>query len=170
MLAPHPPHQMACSLNNSSISNSIDIVAILIPAEKTKSDILIETFMSRPKNDMFYYLISFFIEMKLKLKVGKFFIALTLGFLKVACYCYPTWNAFRFSWKILLSTGKDPTHFRKIYFSHLSRSSWAFTSSPLSTQFSYFSASAAAARSLRNAFRFSTRSFSLLNSLKMRKI
>ena len=118
MLAPHPPHQMACSLNNSSISNSIDIVAILIPAEKTKSDILIETFMSRPKNDMFYYLISFFIEMKLKLKVGKFFIALTLGFLKVACYCYPTWNAFRFSWKILLSTGKDPTHFRKIYFSH----------------------------------------------------
>ena len=70
VLALHPPHQMACSLNNSNISNSNDIVAILIPAEKTKSDILIETFMSRPKNDMFYYLISFFIEMKLKLKVG----------------------------------------------------------------------------------------------------
>lgn len=61
---------MACSLNNSNISNSNDIVAILIPAEKTKSDILIETFMSRPKKDMFYYLTSFFIEMKLKLKVG----------------------------------------------------------------------------------------------------
>ena len=111
MLAPHPPHQMACSLNNSSISNSIDIVAILIPAEKTKSDILIETFMSRPKNDMFYYLISFFIEMKLKLKVAKFFIALTLGFLKVACYCYPTWNAFRFSWKF---------YFRQVRILHIS--------------------------------------------------